>query len=227
MDEAPVKRKRGRPRKVVTEPVVKRPRGRPRKVDTSPESIDAANAATDKALALAGEGKLTGRTGKGSSRATAEDIRKGLMEVIEAKTMPKVQSLEELAERFNQYFIRCAEQGIYPSIEEMYGYTGFAGITIKHWMDGIKNPPFGERTKDVINNAKDYIQIFDTKMVIAGKLDFLTYCFRAKNFYGLSDKQEVVVTPNNPMGDMQTRKELEEHYLKSYYRVVDEAEEQK
>lgn len=40
------------------------------------------------------------------------------------------------------------------------------------------------------------LKTFDAKLVISGKLNFLAYCFRAKNYYGMVDKQEMVVTPN-------------------------------
>jgi hypothetical protein len=40
------------------------------------------------------------------------------------------------------------------------------------------------------------LKTFDAKLVISGKLNFLAYCFRAKNYYGMVDKQEMVLTPN-------------------------------
>ena len=39
------------------------------------------------------------------------------------------------------------------------------------------------------------------KMVQEGKINPVTYIFRAKNYFGLQDKQEYVITPNNPLGD--------------------------
>ncbi len=42
------------------------------------------------------------------------------------------------------------------------------------------------------------MQTFDAKLVVSGKLNFLAYCFRAKNYYGMVDKQEMVLTPNQP-----------------------------
>ena len=32
-------------------------------------------------------------------------------------------------------------------------------------------------------------------MAIAGQMGFLVYCFRAKNYYGMTDQKEVVITP--------------------------------
>lgn len=36
-----------------------------------------------------------------------------------------------------------------------------------------------------------------------------------KNNFGYADKQEVVLTPNNPLGDTKDTKELEEQYIDS------------
>ena len=37
-------------------------------------------------------------------------------------------------------------------------------------------------------------------MAIAGQIDFVTYCFRAKNYYGMRDQTDLVITPNQPLG---------------------------
>ncbi len=47
--------------------------------------------------------------------------------------------------------------------------------------------------------------------------------FLMKNNFGYADKQEVVVTPNNPLGDGQDEKQLEEKYQDS---VIIDAEAQ-
>ena len=229
MDNAE-KRPRGRPRKERLsneEPSFTRSRGRPRKddmrLDTSISGLQKANQKIDKALQDAAEGK--GKSGK--VKVTKEEVQKIMLETIEAKSHPKVQSLEELETRLNQYFVRCAKIGSPPVIEEMYGYTGFSKYAIDNWLNGVRTPPFGEATKEVLRNASDYVKIYDAKAVTLGKLDFLTYCFRAKALYGMVEKQEVQVTVNNPMGDATTQKELEEHYLKSYYTVLDEKDNKK
>lgn len=59
------------------------------------------------------------------------------------------------------------------------------------------------------------MKTFDAKLVITGKMNFLAYCFRAKNYYGMADKSEVVLTPNNPLGDARDTKALEAQYIES------------
>ena len=57
----------------------------------------------------------------------------------------------------------------------------------------------------------------DTKLVESGKLNFLAYCFRAKNYYGMTDKSEVVLTPN------QQQEEYSADEIRKRYLPVDDA----
>ena len=118
-----------------------------------------------------------------------------LTEVLVEHKQPKVQSDEDLAERFNDYFTRCAVRGQVPTVEEMCMSTGYAQSTIWDWETG-RRQGFSNSTAEIIKKAKDVLKTFDAKLVISGKLNFLAYCFRAKNYYGMVDKQEMVVTPN-------------------------------
>ena len=68
-------------------------------------------------------------------------------------------------------------------------------------------------TSLIIKKAKDFLKTFDAKLVITGKMNFLAYCFRAKNYYGMADKSEVVLTPNNPLGGARDTKALEAQYI--------------
>ena len=45
-----------------------------------------------------------------------------------------------------------------------------------------------------------------------GKINPVSGIFLLKNNFGYQDKQEVVVTPNNPLGDGAERSQLEDKY---------------
>ena len=159
---------------------------------------------TDTELVEVGKQITKGRGGKrnfpSSKMAveTAEDkalVSKLLTEVLVEHKQPKVKSDEELAERLNDYFTRCAMNGQVPTVEEMCMSTGYSYATCYDWEVG-RNKGFSPETSKIIKKAKEMLKTFDAKLVISGKLNFLAYCFRAKNYYGMVDKQEMVLTPN-------------------------------
>lgn len=119
-----------------------------------------------------------------------------LHEVLVEFKQPKVRSDEELQSRLNDYFLRCADSGQIPTVEEMCMSTGYSEAMIWDIETGRKKG-FSPDTADLIKKAKGFIKTFDAKLVVTGKMNFLAYCFRAKNYYGMSDKQEYVLTPNN------------------------------
>lgn len=146
-----------------------------------------------------------GRGGTGnfpSSRAGMTDtpekravVQHLLREVLTEYRQEKVHSDEELAERFNDYFRRCAENGQIPTVEEMCMCTGYSQAYI--WdIETKRSRGFSDSTSEIIKKAKDFLKTMDAKLVVTGEMNFLAYCFRAKNYYGMSDKQELVLTPN-------------------------------
>jgi hypothetical protein len=159
---------------------------------------------TDTDLVEVGKKITKGRGGKNNfptskvaveTEADKQLVSQLLTEVLVEYKQPKVQNDEELAERINDYFTRCAMRGQVPTVEEMCMSTGYAQSTIWDWENG-RRQGFSNSTAEIIKKAKDMLKTFDAKLVISGKLNFLAYCFRAKNYYGMVDKQEMVVTPN-------------------------------
>lgn len=166
--------------------------------------IDINKAGEDIVKAEADKRPARGRGGKAnfpSSRAGViqndEDrqlVSKLLGEVLTEYKKPKVKSDEELQARLNDYFQHCAETGQIPTVEEMAMSTGYCQSTIWDWEVGRKGG-FTGSTGEIIKKAKEFLKTFDAKLVISGKLNFLAYCFRAKNYYGMSDKSEYVISP--------------------------------
>lgn len=73
------------------------------------------------------------------------------------------------------------------SIEELFGILK---IGVSHKGDGMS---------DVVKTAKDFIATLEAELARDGEINSTVYIFRAKNHFGMVDKQEVVVTPNNQM----------------------------
>lgn len=137
-----------------------------------------------------------------------------LNELMVEYRQTKVTSDDELATRLNDYFVKCAHNGQIPTVEEMCLSTGYSYATCYDWEVG-RNKGFSSETSKIIKKAKEMLKAFDAKLVVAGKMNFLAYCFRAKNYYGMTDKQEVILTPNSPMGDSATPEELQQRYIEA------------
>ena len=183
--------------------------------------MDADEKMTDTELVEVGKKITKGRGGKNNFPQSnvavkTEDDKKLvstlLTEVLVEHKQPKVQNDEELAERFNDYFRRCAQRGQIPTVEEMCMSTGYAQSTIWDWENG-RRQGFSSATAEIIKKAKDVLKTFDAKLVISGKLNFLAYCFRAKNYYGMVDKQEMVVTPNVQNDSDYSADDIKKRYL--------------
>lgn len=107
----------------------------------------------------------------------------------------KVKNDEELCERLNWFFSQCAETQQIPNIEKMANALGYHRNTLLDWESGNRGG-FSPATKDIIHQAKQILASIDAELAQEGKSQPVVYMFRAKNFYGMRDQQEVVVTPN-------------------------------
>lgn len=129
-----------------------------------------------------------------SSDERAAYNSKALTDMIDLFNIPAVQTKQEMIERTTAYFQRCANKGVKPTWEEYALALGVHRQTLWNWASGN----FRQRQEftDIARRAKDFIAAYDARMVTDGKLNPVTYIFRAKNYYDMKDTQDVVVTPN-------------------------------
>lgn len=107
---------------------------------------------------------------------------------------------EEICERLNWFFDTCQQTNQLPTVEKMCLALSWDRTYVFEMESGRKNG-FSPATANIIKKAKNLIASLDAELAQEGKIQPVVYMFRAKNFYGMADKQEVVVTPNNPLGD--------------------------
>lgn len=166
--------------------------------------------------------KCGGKSASVTEHCTAkkEEISQIIRESFQIFKLPAVKSDEECAERLNWYFELCCKNGQIPTVEDMCLSLGVTRNTVWAWENGR----LGAARGDMIKKAKEILAGIDAKLVSQGKIPQVTYIFRAKNFFGMKDQQEVVLTPNNPLGDAQNAEQLRKKYLESAG-IVAEAEE--
>lgn len=143
------------------------------------------------------------------------DNRKYILHSMRLYELPKcnLKSVEEVAQRITDYFAICAEDDMKPSVA---GLALAMDIT-KEYLWEIRVGRKG-KNPEVANAIKKAMQLLDLQMVDYmqnGKINPVSGIFLMKNNFGYADKQEVVLTPNNPLGDTKDTKELEERYIES------------
>lgn len=147
------------------------------------------------------------------------DNRKYILHSLRLSELPKVDltSVEEVAQRVKEYFTICAEDDMKPSVIGLAVAMDIDRTYLWEIRAGRKG-----KNPEVANTLKKAVQLLDLQMVDYmqnGKINPVSGIFLMKNNFGYADKQEVVLTPNSPLGDTTDQKELEERYLDS---VVDD-----
>ena len=127
-----------------------------------------------------------------SEQEKKEFVSKALEEAMEYFHVPRVKSSEEFVQRTEEYFNRCIARGIKPTWEEFALSLGTTVQSLWDWENGRRATVDAE----LVKKARQYMAAFDAKAVAEGKLNPVTYIFRSKNFYGMKDQQEHILTPN-------------------------------
>ena len=123
--------------------------------------------------------------------AKAEYTKGAMSWVLQFYGLPRVHNDEEARGRIAEYFTGCAEYGMIPTVEELCMVLGYDRRTIWEFEAGRKTGPV---LADTIKMAKSVISSFDARALMENKLNPVAYIFRAKNFYGMQDKVEVVAS---------------------------------
>lgn len=124
----------------------------------------------------------------------------------------KVKSDEELESRLSEFFLICAETDQTPTVEKMVLCTGYTRSGFWDIENGVRQG-FSSETANIIKKAKEFLSAFDADLLIKNKLNPVAYIFRAKNYYGMKDQTETVLTARNPMGEGATEEEIKTRLL--------------
>lgn len=122
-----------------------------------------------------------------------------------------VQSDEEICDRLEQFFRTCTETRQLATVEKMCLTLGMTRDQVFDIIEG-RQKGFSRNTPSILKKAKDFISSIDAELAQEGRIQPVVYMFRAKNYYGMADKQEVVLTPNNQLNDYQDVATIEAKY---------------
>ena len=144
-----------------------------------------------------------------TTTASKEDIKQITGNILYWYKRDIVKTDEECAERLDEFFTHINETGEIPTVEKMCLALGTTRKTVWEWENGRTN---GGRRAAMIQKAKEILAAIDAELVSHGKIPQVTYIFRSKNFFGMRDQTDIVVTPNNPLGESVTAEEIAEKY---------------
>lgn len=136
----------------------------------------------------------------------AQDVRRIGMQLMYWYGKDKAVTDDEIIDRMDEYFNTCLTSGEIPTYEALSLALGYTRATLHRWETGAEGSTPTRR--DLVKKAKELLASFDASLVMEGKLNPVSYIFRSKNYHGLKDTQEHVITPNNPLGDIQSEDEL-------------------
>ena len=106
---------------------------------------------------------------------------------------------KQVEQRIGDYLQYCVDNDRKPQIVGMCNWLGIQRSTLNTWLNGEYR---SGTHSDIIKKACSLIEEMWADYMQTGKLNPATGIFLAKNWYGYKDVADVVVTPNDPMRDL-------------------------
>ena len=126
--------------------------------------------------------------------STADILMK--MKILYDQT--RVKTDEEIVERLNWYFFDyCVRYQVRPTLDSCAMALGLSRETLNNWEHGES----GSFKLDTAKKIKYLVKNFMEAATMEGKLNPIIWMFYGKNYFGMVDKQEMVLTPNRSEAD--------------------------
>ena len=117
---------------------------------------------------------------------------------------------KQVEQRIKDYFQYCIDNDRKPNIKGLGNWIGVDETTVSSWRRGEYR---AETHSPLIKKAVDILQEMWWDYGQNGKTNPASWIFIGKNAFGMKDVQDVVVTPNNPIGETTGQKELAADYV--------------
>ena len=127
--------------------------------------------------------------------------------MLEIKSWGEVDTsdVQALQERFWKFVEFCGQADIRVTNMLAYFALGINKDTAGDWKHGRTRTPELSR---FIKGVQDFCASYRELLGADGKLNPVTLIWWQKNYDGFVDKQEIVVSPNNPLGDVTSPEEI-------------------
>lgn len=105
---------------------------------------------------------------------------------------------QQVADRIDLYHQFCFDNDIKPDMSGMALALGVSRKTLWAWENGVEsNKP--QAVRNTLKKGRQINEILLSQMMQNGKINPVTGIFLLKNNHEFRDQQDVVITPNNPM----------------------------
>lgn len=167
---------------------------------------------TVKDVVKRGGNNPTGIGGFGSVDTTPGDNARYLRHSLTMLDLPAIDISDpvQVEMRIRQYFEQCVSSDMKPTVSGMALALGVDRKTLYDWSRGnyrdVTHSPIVKKAMNVLDALwEDYM--------MNGKINPVSGIFLGKNHFGYTDKQEIVVKPENPLGEQKSPDEIKQRYL--------------
>ena len=136
-----------------------------------------------------------------------------MMEIMPKEPLD-TQDVAEMERRFMNYVQKCSEWDMKVGNQAAYMAIGITKEQAWEWENVVKGNP---ACSDFVKKVRQFCGVFREGLMQDGKVNPVTGIFWQKNYDGMKDQTEMVLTPNNPLGEQKDMKALEQKYLESAY----------
>lgn len=106
---------------------------------------------------------------------------------------------EQVEHRLQEYFQYCVDNDRRPQVIGMCNWLGISKMALNEWKNGEVR---STTHTPIIKRAYAIMEEMWVDFMQCGKISPPTAIFLAKNFFGYKDVADVIVTPNNPLQDL-------------------------
>ena len=125
---------------------------------------------------------------------------------------PNMTKIDEVRQRVTDYFDVCEANDMKPSVESLALAFGVDRKTLWCWVQGAESDYIPKECRDMIKVAHTAINSMMADYMQNGKINPVSGIFLMKNNMGYADQSEVVITPNNPLGDAKNPEQIAQKY---------------
>ena len=125
---------------------------------------------------------------------------------------PDMTDNNAVEDRVNQYFSLCMENDVKPSVEGMALAFGVERKTVWRWVNGLESKSIPEEVRNTIKKAYGLLNTLMSDYMQNGKINPVSGIFLMKNNMGYKDETDIIISPNQPLGEIQQADVIADKY---------------